>query len=276
MTQKNFTINKCIYCNGVGETDEHIIPFALGGKWKLYSASCNHCRNITSKCERNPLSENWTEARAILDYPSRHRNLSNGKFPLKVTFKDGSSGVLELSKSETLGLTPFLEYPLPAFFSPGNYKNGVIINAHSIISFGPDIKALSEKYGFKAIKYTVTYKRGNNFEKMIAKIAYCAAVALFGLNSFDQRFVLAALLDEKDDIGFWMGCDHKGKIIPMIGKQQSRNIIKVGIWKNDGNDTKYIIVRLKFFASSDAPEYIVVVGTLKTDFIIPEHQTLFF
>jgi len=272
MTQENFIINKCIYCDGVGQTDEHIIPFALGGKRKLYKASCEQCRKITSKCERNPLSENWAESRAILDYPSRRRNFGEEKFSLGVTFQDGTKDVLELSKNETLGLTPFLEYPLPAFFAHGNYKSGISVNAHSVISFGPDIRALAKKYGFKAIRYAVTYK-GNNFEKMVAKIAYCAAVALFGLDSFNQRFVLQALLDKRDDIGFWVGCDPYGEIIPLIGKQRAKNIIKVGIWNKAGDGTRYIVTRLKFFASSDAPEYIVVIGTLKSDFVIPDRQT---
>jgi hypothetical protein len=272
MVQNSFTVNKCIYCDGLGETDEHIIPFALGGKWKLVNACCEQCRDITSRCERNPLSENWAEVRAVLDYPSRRRDFNNETFSLNVTFKNGSKGVLELPKDETLGLTPFLEYPLPAFFFPGEYKRGVIVNAHSLISFGPNVKILSEKYNFEKMDYSVTYK-GNNFEKMVTKIAYCATIATFGLDNLEQRFVLPTLLGKKDDIGYWMGCDHDGRITPLIGKQRSKNVIKVGVWQQQaGDSTKYIITRLKFFAASDAPEYIVIVGTLIPDFIPSGHQ----
>lgn len=270
MTQKNYTINKCIYCNGVGETDEHIIPFALGERRKLIKASCERCRDITSKCELNPLKENWAEARAVLDYPSQRRDFGDEKFPLKVTLKDGSEEILELPKGEIPGLTLFLEHPLPAFFAPGNYKSGLMVNGSSIISFGTNIEALAIKYGFKKIEHTTTYKV-TNFGKMVAKIGYCEAVALLGLDSFDKRFVLPALLDKKDDIGFWMGCDLEGRIVPLIGKQRFKNIIKIYILKKAGNDTRYVIARLKFFASSDAPEYIVVIGTLKQDFIIPDY-----
>lgn len=270
---KSFYINKCIYCGGKGETDEHIIPFALGGTKKLIKASCESCRDITSRCERNPLSENWAEVRAVLDYPSRHRDFSGEKFVFEVTFKSGVEGVLELSKNETIGIASFLEYPLPAFFAPDNYKNGVVLSAYSLISFGSDLKALAEKYDLKTIGSSFKHK-GNNFEKMVVKIAYCASVAFLGLDSFEQRLVLPAILGEKDDVGFWIGCDPEGRISPIIGKQGVANVIKIGVCQKAGDKKRYIVARLKFFASSDAPEYIVVVGTLKPNFVITAHQEI--
>lgn len=271
MVQGNYTINKCIYCGGIGETDEHIIPAALGGTRKLKKASCESCRVITSKCELNPLKENWEEARAVLNYPSSHRNLSAKKFPLDVILKNGSEDVLELPKDEALGLTIFLEYPLPAFFNPDNYKRGLSVNGTRLISFGPNtVEGLTEKYGLKDIKPKAIY-RGTGFGKMVAKIGYCAAVDLLGLDSFDKCFILPALLDKKDDIGFWMGCEHEGRFVPLIGKRPEENFILLHIFRKVDDDTRYVATRLKFFASSDAPEYIVVIGTLKRDFIIPDH-----
>lgn len=273
MPLKNFYINKCIYCDRKGETDEHIIPFALGGTVKLFNASCEKCRDLTSRCERNPLSKNLAEARAVLGYPSRHRDFSGEKFIFEVTFKNGAEGVLELSKNETLGVASFLEYPLPAFFTHNNYKGGIVVSACSLISFGPDIKALAQKYDLKTIRSSFKHK-GNDFEKMIIKIAYCAAVAFLGLGCFEQRLVLPAILGEKDDVGFWMGCDPEGRISPIIGKQGAANVIKMGVWQKAGDEKRYIVARLKFFASSDAPEYIVVVGTLKPNFVIPNHKEI--
>jgi hypothetical protein len=251
MEQENFIINKCIYCDGIGETDEHIIPFALGGIRKLLNASCEHCRSITSECESNLLKKNWAEARAVLDYPSRHRDFGTEKFSLEVIFENGSEGVLKLSKTETLGIAMFPEYPLPAFFAPDNYKGGVNLIGISTISFGPDFRDLFKKYRIKTISPKSTHKIPD-FERMVAKIGYCAAIAAYGL-----------------DIGFWMGCDREGSIVPLLGKQSEKNIIVLHILKNTSNDTRHVLARIKFFASSDAPEYIVIVGTLKPDFTIP-------
>lgn len=37
-------VNVCIYCGGTGAlSDEHIIPFGLGGRWVLPKASCAEC-----------------------------------------------------------------------------------------------------------------------------------------------------------------------------------------------------------------------------------------
>lgn len=70
----------------------------------IRNASCNKCRDITSKYERNPLKENWSEVRACLDYPSRKRKFETETFCLHVTLKSGEETTLKLKKSEILGL----------------------------------------------------------------------------------------------------------------------------------------------------------------------------
>lgn len=271
----NLNINKCIYCGGRGETDEHIIPFALGGKKQLNKASCEKCRDITSRCERNPLNKIWEEARAILDYPSRKRNFDKELFPLDVTFKDGNSGILKLPKNEAAGLTPFLHYPLPAFFVSEDYTSGVRVIGQSTIAFGIMIGALSKKYNLMTIRHDIFYK-GNDFERMVIRIAYCASIAFLGVNCFEQCFVLPTILGIKDDAGYWLGCDPEGKISPLIGRQNSNNVINLGVCQKDGDKNRYVVVRLKFFAASDAPEYIVVIGTLKSGYILPSLQMMSF
>jgi 5-methylcytosine-specific restriction endonuclease McrA len=56
----------CIYCgkNGVPLTDEHIVPFSLGGQHILQNASCLECADITKKFEQDVARELWGDARA--------------------------------------------------------------------------------------------------------------------------------------------------------------------------------------------------------------------
>lgn len=273
MKQKYFKIDKCIYCGGEGQTDEHVIPLALSGTMVLNKASCEDCRDITSRCELNPLKDNWSEARAALDYPSRRRNFSKETYPIEVILKNGQEKTLYLNKEETFGLANFLEYLPPVFLSPRDYKKGVDIYATTLISFNPRYEEVIKKYDIKSIQYTVNYKKGGNFEKMVAKIAYCFVVAIWGIECFEEVFVLPALLNKKDDIGFWMGCDPLDKFIPLIGKVESANALKLGIFVKKDDSNRYVAVRLKFFAASDAPEYIVIVGKLKPGFIILDPLT---
>ena len=102
---------------------------------------------------------------------------------------------------------------------------------------------------------------------MLAKIAYCLTISTWGAECFSKNFVLPSILLEKDDIGRWVGCDPEGKILPLLGKQEGSNVGKVYAWSPKNSQKKYGLVRLKFFANTDAPEYIVVVGLLKDNFI---------
>ena len=58
---------RCVYCGAITElSDEHIVPFGLGGRWVLPKASCSVCSVKTSRIERTclrtmlgPLGEEW-------------------------------------------------------------------------------------------------------------------------------------------------------------------------------------------------------------------------
>lgn len=67
-TRESRKIGKCIYC---GRTDgplsrEHIIPKGLNGEWTLIEASCEYCREITSRFERDFLKKAFGPARIAL------------------------------------------------------------------------------------------------------------------------------------------------------------------------------------------------------------------
>jgi hypothetical protein len=129
--QRYFEIGECIYCGTTSSplTTEHVVPYGLGGDAVvLRKACCEKCRVITSKCERNPIHENWAQLRAVLDFPSRKRELAEEIFPLDVELEDGSKTSLRLKGKETLGLVQFLEYKPPAFFAPSGYNPRIAVD----------------------------------------------------------------------------------------------------------------------------------------------------
>jgi HNH endonuclease len=68
-------IGCCIYC---GEkkclSDEHIIPYGLGGSIVLKKASCNSCAKITSNIELRLLRGQWWPYRKLLGIQTRSGN----------------------------------------------------------------------------------------------------------------------------------------------------------------------------------------------------------
>jgi hypothetical protein len=208
--------------------------------------------------------------RAALDFPSRRKELGKRVFRLNVELEDGSRTTLRLKGKETLGLVQFLLYDPPAFFAPTDYKSGVNVTGAKLIGFGLNPDDFKKKHKIKSISVT-TSSTGNNFEKMVIKMAYCLVIAYWGIDCFEKRFILPTILNEKDDAGFWMGCDPIGRLVPRIGKQPGGFVNRISILESNSGE-RLIVVSLKFFPASEAPEYIVVVGTLKTSFNPPESQ----
>jgi HNH endonuclease len=65
----------CIYCGmtDVKLTDEHIVPYSLGGSHVLRDASCVRCANITKKFEQRVARDLWGDARISFNAPTRRK-----------------------------------------------------------------------------------------------------------------------------------------------------------------------------------------------------------
>lgn len=74
-------VGYCIYCGSKEGTlsAEHIVAYALGGKWILPRASCEECGKMTSKTETVCLGAGWGmlyDWRAKYQMPSQRIPLS--------------------------------------------------------------------------------------------------------------------------------------------------------------------------------------------------------
>lgn len=65
----------CIYCGRADAplTDEHVVPYSIGGELVLKDASCRKCAAITSRFELKVMRELWGTARVAFDAPTRRR-----------------------------------------------------------------------------------------------------------------------------------------------------------------------------------------------------------
>ena len=85
---------------------------------------------------------------------------------------------------------------------------------------------------------------------MLAKIGYGFALAAFGLDSFEEVYVLPSILGTIDDVGRWVGCpqEHLAEPSPYL------HVARIG---TSGSE---VIASIRLFSSSGGPHYRVVVG----------------
>jgi hypothetical protein len=85
---------------------------------------------------------------------------------------------------------------------------------------------------------------------MIAKIAYGFAIFQYGESYFDNVYILPAILNQKDDIGKWVGSDGN-----YVG--------------NEDIEIKFMVkgdelwARVVLFGKWHPPNYVVVIGRIK-------------
>ena len=66
----------CIYCGATDSvlSDEHVVPYSLGGSHVLRKASCGRCADITKKFEQKVARDLWGDARVAFYAPSRRKS----------------------------------------------------------------------------------------------------------------------------------------------------------------------------------------------------------
>jgi hypothetical protein len=244
----------CIYC-GTSEgrlTDEHIIPYGLGGTGVLPHASCDYCAKVTSAFELKFARHMYGNLRRRMQFPSR-RQKKHGAAAVSISFAD-ESGV----EREEL-ITP-AEYP--------KYGIGLHLPLPGLLTAAPmsdrnpqmDLKLWgnrSEIAAFAASRRGSVQLRSlldwNAFNRQIAKIAHAYAVASAGPGVFDA--VLPPLILGQDAyFSHYVGGEDTGAS-PLLN---THHLELGGIEVTAG--MHYAFVRMRLFAFMDLPSYFVVVG----------------
>ena len=80
-------VGRCIYCgSAAGLTEEHIVPYALGGRWVLPESSCKACSKITGKFEGQLCRTILGPLRMLFNMPTRRPKERPRHLPLKVKY----------------------------------------------------------------------------------------------------------------------------------------------------------------------------------------------
>lgn len=254
-------IGICIYCRATEDlTDEHAVPESLNGDLVLEKASCRACAKITGKFEGRYTGETLRPARAVLGIRTKRKKQRPTEFPVEVS-REGATENLNVPVGDYIGVVPLLQLGLPGVFPfphprhPSDLKPGEAEIVTYLTRSQEEIGAFFEKYqtkkaesGFRFYPY--------QFGQMIAKIAYCVTVEVFGLREIEEAFVLPAILGKTEDIWQWVGCDSDPSMNRETIRAYSQHLIELRIVKG------IIFARVKLFKDSSTPVYLVVVGRI--------------
>lgn len=246
---------RCIYCglpeSGNNLSDEHIIPYGLGGRMVFKRASCIECSNQTHAFEGNVLGTFFKIPRRRLGIKSR-RKLFNTVTLTKLARegeKNISVPVESLPKAVTL-----ISFGYPGILAgiPSQEFNSKM-QLHAYIFEGDPERVKSLTLGGN-VTLTPGGINFHHYVRMLAKIAHSFAVAELRdeaftplLNDFIRRGA-----KNIDEMLYYIG---KYPVQPKPGTMQN-DLHEMWI-SNHGN---FVIVQLRLFACLDMPINTVVVG----------------
>jgi len=251
---KKHRIGRCIYClSQENLSDEHAVPFSLGGDITLEDASCDRCAGITSYLD-------GYLARHVFHEFRTHRGLQSRRgLPkeLPATLIHGEQRVRTL--------LPVSDHPfaitLPNFGSAG------------ILRGEPPRKVYGERTNFwswgwfpesmtaEGIRVEITYNVGT-FARAIAKAAYCHAVLMHGLGGFRSLWMSDLILGRYPYPLYLVGSDELQPLSQQMPQHE--------LWFGDATNSRQKLedVSLRLFGNAATrdgiglPVYHVVMGVL--------------
>ncbi|MBX3521159.1 MAG: hypothetical protein KF835_14200 [Xanthobacteraceae bacterium] len=264
-------VGRCIYCGSDGGADglgdEHIIPFALGGRAILQDASCRACEAETSYLDGYLARNSYYDLRVHNNIQSRRPKERPKKLPTIISI-EGEDRRFEADIADH----PHFVH-LPVWGPPGlmqrlspspHFSESRHVSFHAIEPIKIQ-RITGEKEGIVEVKSEVKINEAT-FARAIAKIAYCNVVAHFGFGSFWPVLLTDVILGKNPNVAFLVGSQFE-KIRPSASAQHR---VEYGIYRDKNFALVYSTVWL--FASSGTrdqgmPIYEVILGIPRDDLI---------
>ncbi len=255
-------VGRCIYCGAVDGklTDEHIVPFAAGGRWVLPAASCRDCAKITATFEGQFARTILGPLRMLYEMPTRRPKERPEHLPLKVKYPGSVDWEIAYVARD---ICPFL-VALPLYAMP-ELMTGIVSGDR-----GPATKTFWIRGGGSwpdkdaHMEWLCKMLGATHIMPIattdvvpwclaIAKIAHCFAVARLGVEGFEpligRRIIAGDLSTRAEFLGGGSGDEPPASPLHEVGFDSS---VPAG--------SDLVVVRVRLFAVLGLPTYTVVVG----------------
>jgi hypothetical protein len=164
--------------------DEHVIPLALGGNLILREAACRKCEKVINEEVEPPvLLKEWGYLRIKHNFPTLGK--SKKKRPTHVTLRSRDGAALSIPIQDCSTLVPAYKFIAPRILSGAPRTDD---NKHwTMDAYGTDheseLRMRAEYPQWDGVHLLVP--QPYTFARLLAKIAYCRAVA--GTGSMGSR-----------------------------------------------------------------------------------------
>ncbi len=256
-------VGRCIYCgtttlpDGVKRFgDEHVIPLALGGNLLLREAACRKCEKvINEEVEAPVLLKEWVYLRIKRNFPTRGKSK---KRPTHVTLKSRDGAALSIPIQDYSTPVPSYKFIAPRILSGAPRIDD---NKHWIMDILTDHESelrMRAEYPQWDGTHTLV-PQPYRFARLLAKIAYCRAVAEYGIDGFTP-LALDVILGQSDDYFLTVGRSLESQPAVPGGD----HVLDLSLLFRSPR-TAHLIVDVRLFSQIVSPAYRVVAGEVNFD-----------
>ncbi|MDE2255538.1 MAG: hypothetical protein KGL42_14915 [Betaproteobacteria bacterium] len=243
---------RCIYCGATDLqlSDEHIVPFSLGGQHVLKGASCLPCADVTKRFEQDVARSMWGEARAAFGERSRRKKARPSHIRM-VAPETGAQG-LDIPTPEFPAGMVFYKMGLP----------GALIGLPESVDTSPLWQLVMTGDHQRWMKFKERHGWGPvlkfqhepvSFGRLLAKIGYCQALSELELGDFEAT-CLPYIMGQRANVSHIVGGTLKmAPARPGLSYELGTSLI--------GTQEKALVVAaVRLYANLGTPAYRVVVG----------------
>jgi len=254
-------LNRCAYCDATDNlSDEHIIPFGLGGELVLPKGSCEKHRKATSKVEDFVLRQYLCPLRSHLGLPSRKPHLRPDGYPL-ILKRGAHSWKQKVSLKDHPGMVRFV-----IFDPPGRVAGRLPVQETysfrlTTAQIFPDVDQRLARLGADGFEDNVNVN-AMALARVVAKIAHAFAIAELGVDAFEETYLNDLISDGAPDWTYWVGGHDRGRVV------QARELHKLSFLRR-GEDLSVIVHLFVAYCPRDA--YEVIVGRIRSGITLPQN-----
>lgn len=254
-------VGRCVYCNSTKElSDEHIIPFSLGGNLILPKSSCSTCAKKTSSFELTCMRTMYGPLRLLYELPTRRKKKRPRKLPLKVKFSPDQSDwqLVDVAQEEYPFLVTFPYFDAPSILtgelkekSEGPKASRLWIRGGCPYeSFDVLLPSLVRKLNAYSL-FPESRADVPSFCRLLAKIAYCYAIAEKSNYSFSDDLSEIVLGINLRNCRYYIGSASEDE--PARERLHDLNILQF-------SNSKVFVVKIRLLSKLGTPTYFVAIG----------------